>query len=138
MANIEGGCLCGKIRYKAVAEPVATALCHCKHCQKQTGSAFSALFAVPTGTLEINRSALKFYADTGESGQPVQRGFCPDCGSGVMTEVAVTPGLEWVRAGSLDDSSWYKPAVNIWCDSAQPWTPMTEGVACVPGNPPLS
>ena len=47
MAHIEGGCLCGKVRYTATAEPVATALCHCTHCQKHTGSAFAALFAVP-------------------------------------------------------------------------------------------
>ena len=136
MAHIEGGCLCGKVRYTISAEPVATALCHCKHCQKHTGSAFAALLAVPSNALNIDKSSLKFYGDKGDSGHYVKRGFCPECGSGVMSEVEVTPGLEWLRAGSLDDSSWYKPGINIWCASAQHWVTMPEGVPSVPGNPP--
>ncbi len=136
MAEIKGGCLCGKVRYKLLAQPVVTALCHCKHCQKMTGSAFSAVFAVPKGTVEINRSSLKFYADKGDSGHFVHRGFCPECGGGVMSDVEVTPDLEWIRAGSLDDASWYKPGANIWCASAMQWVSMLEGTPEFPGNPP--
>lgn len=136
MSKIEGSCLCGQIHYQSSAEPAVMALCHCTHCQKQSGSAFSALVAVPAGTLEINRAQLKFYDDKGDSGQPVRRGFCPNCGSAVISEVAVTPDLEWIKAGTLNDTSWYSPTVSIWCDSAQKWTPMPEGMVKVPGSPP--
>lgn len=136
MSKVKGSCLCGGIHYESSAEPAAMALCHCTHCQKQSGSAYSALVAVPAGTLEINRSQLKFYEDKGSSGLAVRRGFCPTCGSAVLSEVAATPGLEWIKAGTLDDTSWYQPAVSIWCDSAQHWTPLPEGMAKFPGNPP--
>jgi hypothetical protein len=53
MSNIVGGCLCGSVSYEADAEPVLTALCHCKHCQKQTSSAFSVLVALPKGSLRF-------------------------------------------------------------------------------------
>ena len=49
--NVVGGCLCGGVRYASEAEPVLTALCHCRHCQKQTSSAFSVLVALPKGSL---------------------------------------------------------------------------------------
>ena len=45
--HIEGGCLCGSIRYTCDAEPALTANCHCKHCQRQSGSAFSTIIGVP-------------------------------------------------------------------------------------------
>ena len=138
MSKVEGSCLCGQVYYKSSAEPAVMALCHCTHCQKQSGSAFSALVAVPAGTLEINRSQLKFYDDKGDSGLAVRRGFCPNCGSAVISEVEATPTLEWIKAGTLNDTSWYSPSVSIWCDSAQHWMPMPEGMMKVPGSPPRS
>ena len=51
MADIVDGCLCGNVRYRVDAEPVMTAVCHCAHCQKQTGTSFSILVAVPAGNL---------------------------------------------------------------------------------------
>jgi hypothetical protein len=136
MGNIEGGCLCGAIRYSSNAEPVMTAVCHCKHCQRQTGSAFSPLVAVPKGTLDMDRILLTTFDDVGESGLPVKRNFCGKCGSPITTEVAAMPDLEWIKAGTLDDTSWVSPAVHIWCDSAQPWTTMSDSSAKFPKNPP--
>ena len=55
--KIEGGCLCGKVRYAGEAEPIFAGLCHCTHCQKHNGSAFSGVVAVPNrGGLSV-RSA---------------------------------------------------------------------------------
>lgn len=120
MAKITGGCLCGKVRYSADAEPAFTALCHCRNCQKQTGSAFSTVVAVPEAALNVT-GELKTYEDKGESGQPILRRFCPECGSSVMAEAKVMPGLELIEAGTLDDPSWVTPAMQVWCNSAQPW-----------------
>jgi len=52
MTNIVGGCLCGAVRYESEAEPVLTAVCHCRDCQKQTSSAFSVLVALPKAACE--------------------------------------------------------------------------------------
>src|SRR4028119_4236 len=137
MADIVGGCLCGNVRYSSDAEPVMTAVCHCSHCQTQTSSAFSILVAVPKGSLQIEGEPLAAYETQGESGQPIIRKFCPNCGSPVVSDVTVTPDLEWIKAGTLDDTSWLQPQVHWWCDSAQPWVKIDEAVPAFAGNPPL-
>jgi hypothetical protein len=102
MQQMVGGCLCGKVRYAAEADPVFTAVCHCKNCQKQAGTS-------------------KTFEDTGDSGKPVHRNFCPDCGSPITSVVDAMPGLTFIKAGTLDDPSWLKPTMEVYCDSAQPW-----------------
>lgn len=120
MASIAGGCLCGKVRYSAEAEPMFTGLCHCRNCQKETGSAFAIVLAVPQPAVSV-QGELKTYEDKGDSGQAMFRRFCPECGSSVMEEAAAMPGVLMIHAGTLDDSSSVKPAMQIYCDSAQPW-----------------
>jgi hypothetical protein len=120
MAKLSGGCLCGKVRYSTSAEPVFTAICHCKNCQKQAGTAYSVVTAFPRDTLSIE-GTLKAYRDTGDSGQPVHRNFCPDCGSPITSEVSAMPDLVFLKAGTLDDTSRLKPTMEIYCSSAQPW-----------------
>ena len=83
--KLSGGCLCGGVRYACDADPVLTALCHCQHCQKQTSAPYSIVVAVPKGSLVIERGTLKTFADTGDSGQPVDRSFWPDCGSPIRS-----------------------------------------------------
>lgn len=137
MQELRGGCLCGAVRYRCDAEPLMTAICHCKHCQRQTGTAFSILVAVPKGSLVMEGAQPDTYQDVGESGLPVLRKFCSKCGSPIVSEVAATPTMDWLKAGTLDDPSWLQPQVNIWCASAQPWVPMNDAIPGFPGNPPL-
>ncbi|MFC7518986.1 GFA family protein [Herbaspirillum sp. GCM10030257] len=68
MAKIVGGCLCGSVRYSGDVDPVMTAVCHCKHCQRQSGSASSPIIAFPKGTLQIDKTHLNIYEDVGEIG----------------------------------------------------------------------
>ena len=120
MANITGGCLCGRVRYTVTGEPAFSGLCHCRNCQRYTGSAFEALIAFPAASVSV-QGELKTYDDTGDSGQPVHRRFCPNCGSGVVNEVDVLPGVTIVLAGTLDDPAAFKPAMDVYWSSAQPW-----------------
>lgn len=136
MPKIQGGCLCGAVRYRSDAEALMTAICNCKHCQRQTGTAFSVLVAVPKGTLMMEGAQPEVYHDVGSSGLPVLRKFCSKCGSPIFSEVAATPGMDWIKAGTLDDTSWLQPQVNIWCDSAQAWVQMSDAIPRIPGNPP--
>src|SRR5215203_1715238 len=86
MPNIVGGCLCGSVSYESEAEPTLTAVCHCRHCQKQTSSAFSMFIVLPKGSLRIEGEPLAAFEDVGESGLPVFRKFCPKCGSAIVGE----------------------------------------------------
>ena len=136
MPNIVGGCLCGSVRYESEAEPILTAVCHYRHCQKQTNSAFSIFIVLPKGSLRIEGEALAAFEDVGESGLPVFRKFCPKCGSAIVSEVVATPDVEWLNAGTLDDPSSFRPQMNLWCDSAQPWVNIDDTIPAYPGNPP--
>ena len=118
--QISGGCLCGQVRYKAEAEPAFVGVCHCRNCQKQGGSAFSIVVAIPKPALSIEGSP-KTYADRGDSGKVLNRSFCPECGSSLFDEAEAMPNVAMIQAGTLDDASWVKPTMEIFCDSAQPW-----------------
>jgi hypothetical protein len=117
-----GGCLCGKVRYTLNAEPAICVTCHCKNCQRQAGSALSIIIGVPEAAVE-STGELKTYNDTGDSGATVRRQFCPECGSPVFT-LLEQPGLMFIKAGTLDDTSDLQPAFHCYTKSRQAWTPM--------------
>jgi hypothetical protein len=118
--ELTGGCLCGRVRYTIKSESVFSGLCHCRNCQGYTGSAFETAVAFPTEAVRIT-GELKTLHDTGDSGQPVRRNFCPNCGSGIMAQCDVLPGLTIVLAGGLDDPGAFKPTIDVYRSRAQPW-----------------
>ena len=125
MAQITGGCLCGNIRYTIKSEP-SVGQCHCKNCQRQSGSAFSVNLTVPTSDLQLV-GELKIYEDREtSSGKPVYRCFCPECGSPIKSDCASFEGYVFVKAGTLDDLTWgwLKPTAQYYCESRQPWVPI--------------
>lgn len=120
MTKIAGGCLCGAVRYRSDAEPKGAGVCHCTHCQKTSGSAFSVNVFVPAEGFAIS-GRLTSYTDTADSGRTLQRRFCGTCGSSIMSETAAFPGMVILKAGSLDDRSWVKPVAHVWASSKQDW-----------------
>ena len=116
--KIEGGCLCGKVRYTADAEPAFVGVCHCKNCQKGTGTAFSVVVAIPTPALSV-QGTLQTFVGRGDSGKATYRRFCPECGSAL-----------------IDDASWVKPGAEIYTDSAQPWVSLGGERQRFPKMPP--
>jgi len=120
MTTFAGGCLCGRVRYSTEAAPTFSGVCHCRDCQRATGSAFAPVLAFPKAEVRIE-GALTTYEGTGDSGKPIWRSFCPNCGSGVCDEVAIMPGVLMILAGTLDDPALMQPTMEIFCASAQPW-----------------
>jgi hypothetical protein len=116
-----GGCLCGAIRY-AVSAPLANVIaCHCTHCRKISGAGSSHNVAIPTSALTITQGEPKVYADTADSGNQLNRFFCGNCGSSLFSRREKMPEMTVLKAGTLDDASGLKLAMNIWTDSALPW-----------------
>jgi len=133
---LTGRCLCGAVTYSADAEPLIQAVCHCTDCQRQTGDPFSAIVAVPGGAFSVEGDTLTSFSTTGEDhGGETERKFCSACGSPLFSIAAVAPELVFIKAGSLDDVSWFQPAVEAWTSSAQPWTPEFEGTAKLERGP---
>ena len=134
MAKIEGGCSCGKVRYSSDADPIFTGLCHCRTCQKITGSSFSVVLAVPAAALSVT-GEVKVFDNKGDTGQLVHSTFCPNCGSPVLTAADIMRDVVMIRAGTLDDPSSLKPTMEIYCDSKQPWVSLGGGLQSFPKMP---
>ena len=136
-APFSGGCLCGAIRYESRAEPLFSINCHCRDCQRTTGTAYAPVLAVPRDALSITQGEPTYYTSQSDSGETVSRGFCPECGSGIFSKLSANPDIVGLKAASLDDPSWFRPAVDIYTDSAQPWDVMNPDLPKVPKMPQM-
>lgn len=124
---IEGGCNCGAVRYKLAGKPVVTAQCHCRNCQRQSGSAFSVNLVVRQSEVETS-GELTTYADTDTlSGNPVYRRFCGTCGSPIFSDLSDSKGMTIIKLGTLDDPAAFAPAVSVWTSTKLPWVELPAG-----------
>jgi len=130
-----GGCICGGVRYECAADPIAMGNCHCRDCQRASGSAYAPALLVPASAVSIT-GEVKYYDVTGDSGSIVQRGFCPTCGARLFGKAAAAAGIIDIMVGSLDDPSWYRPQADIYTASAQPWDHMNPDLSKFVKLPP--
>ncbi|MEO9601152.1 GFA family protein [Parasphingorhabdus sp.] len=132
--TMTGQCLCGTVSYKIEGDLQMCGVCHCKNCQRQAGSSYSVLFAVADEQIEISGN-LTTYDDHSDSGNVVHRHFCGTCGSPVKTSLPTQPGMTYIKAGTLDDTSVLQPQIHFWTGSKQPWVEIDANVAQMEGNP---
>jgi hypothetical protein len=118
---LEGGCQCGAVRYRLSAPPLMIYNCHCKNCQKITGSAFVVSASVLESSFVIVKGTPKRIEWTADSGNRRFGDFCGDCGSRIVNGQVPSMGVLSLRAGTFDDTSWVEPVGDIWTRSAQPW-----------------
>jgi hypothetical protein len=126
MSERKGGCLCGAVRYELKAEPAMTAVCHCTHCQRQSGSVFSSNVVVMAADY-VQHGTTKVFEDTGDSGQGVHRHFCGNCGSPILSMIDLMPGMLMVKMGTLDDFSGIMPGMEFYTDHAANWVSPIDG-----------
>jgi hypothetical protein len=104
----EGGCLCGAIRFRATAEPVQTTICHCRFCQRVTGSAFLVEPIFGKSNVVFSGAAPKVYERRSDgSGKLVRLNFCGECGSPLFLGFDRFPDYIGVFAGAFDDPNWF-------------------------------
>jgi len=121
MGEVKGGCLCGALRYRLKSAPTSVVICHCTHCQKVSGSAFSTNATIAESDI-VFEGEMASFADKGESGNVLNRCFCPRCGSSIASRPAHRPDVLVLKVGSLDDHSSLQAAgLEIWTRSRQPW-----------------
>ncbi len=131
---LRGGCVCGAIRYEIAQEPLRVYACHCKDCQRSTGSAFAIGVVVPSEALQLTGPDTQLVPNgITEGGRRKSLSACPKCGTRLFSDRRP----DWrsrgmVRAvlgGTLDDTSWLRPTIHVWTRSAQPWVILPEGSA---------
>ncbi|WP_460156731.1 GFA family protein [Pseudomonas sp. S2_H10] len=135
MTSIDGGCLCGCVKYSSHVAPLTTAVCHCTDCQKQSGSAFSINLLLPAEGFVVAGETLASYEKPGGSGHPVRRFFCNACGSALYSEIAAMPGVLAIKAGTLSNAAQAQPGMHLWCASALPWVAPDRDLPCFEQSP---
>ena len=136
MANaLTGGCACGAIRYECSSEPVISANCYCRDCQRASGAAMASVLGVPKAAVKILKGDVRYFDVTADSGKKISRGFCPTCGSPLFGLFEGMPEQMGIRATSLDDPGKFKPGMNIYMSSALPWAPVSENLPKFPKMP---
>ena len=130
-----GGCLCGAVKYEFDKSNLISAHhCHCIDCQKSTGSGKSTILMLPAQAILMN-GELKFYTSPTSSGRNMSRGFCEECGSPVLSFIKEMQEVNFLKAGSLDDSSWLKIDSNFYSSSAHSWSPIDDDILSFTHNP---
>jgi|SRR5580700_1423513 len=134
--TMTGGCLCGAIRYEVTGEPIFSTHCHCRDCQRASGSAYVATARLPAGGFRITKGSPKRFVGKADSGNEVTRVFCGDCGSPLYSQVSARLDLIGLRVTSLDDPSGFRADADIFVRSAQPWDHMDPAIPKYDTYPP--
>ncbi len=129
---LEGGCLCGAVRYRVTAEPIDSTYCHCRMCQRRSGAPAVATVEVPTGGLAFVQGEPAAY----RSSSMAQRLFCRDCGTELYFTLLDEPPSLSLNLGTLDDPEAVRPTKHIWTSSQVSWFDIDDGLPRHPENAP--
>jgi hypothetical protein len=126
--TLDGGCDCGTVRYRLESAPMFVHCCHCRDCQRQTGSAFVLNALIETARVLMLGGEAEATAMRTDSGKPHQVQRCSKCRTAVWSVYGGLQQLRFVRVGTLDDPSSLEPDVHIYTRSKLPWVKLPEGV----------
>jgi hypothetical protein len=111
-AKYTGRCECGAITYEFNTVPDFVADCYCKDCQRSSGGVMASYFSVAEDDFKLLSGDPRSYAYVADSGNTLERNFCPDCGARVFTnKLSGFPGTVFVMLGSLDDPETVRPPI---------------------------
>lgn len=127
-----GGCLCGGVRFETRGAPLRVTICHCRFCQRATGSAYMVEPIFRLDDLEVRGSPTVFDLRSAGSGQTVHVHFCATCGTKLFLTFERFEGMCGVYAGTFDDPRWIEVgpdnAKHIFVEAARPDTILPPGI----------
>lgn len=126
--RLEGGCACGAVRYRLRSAPMFVHCCHCRDCQRQTGTAFVLNAIIETDRIEALSGEPQPVPVPTDSGRPHDIYRCPSCQTAMWSDYGRRPSLRFVRIGTLDDPAALPPDVHIYTRSKLPWVILPDGV----------
>ena len=126
--QIEGGCYCGAVRYKAEGDSIFKGQCHCRECQYGSGGGPNYVMALPEAGFEYTKGQGKGFTRS-DLDNPVTREFCAECGTGILSRAPGMPGAIILKVGTLDDMSVYGgPQMAIFTIDKQTFHQLPEGL----------
>lgn len=127
-ALADGGCACGAVRYALSDAPMVVHCCHCRSCQRETGSAFVLNAVIESDRLRITRGMVDYVLTPSASGKGQEIARCPDCRVALWSHYAGSGRQSaFVRVGTLDDPAACRPDVHIFIATKLPWVVVPEG-----------
>jgi len=130
---LEGGCTCGAVRYRMTRPPLFVHCCHCRWCQRETGSAFALNAMIETDRLALLAGAPETVDTPSLSGRGQRIVRCPACRIALWSHYAGAGGkIAFVRVGTLDEPDRLPPDVHIFTESKQPWVVLPPGAPAFP------
>lgn len=129
---IEGGCDCRLIRYRMTGAPLFTHCCHCRWCQRETGSAFALNAMIETDRIVSLGGEVDWVDTPSASGAGQRIARCPRCRLALWSHYAgAGPVIAFLRVGTLDEPDRMPPDIHIFTSTKQPWVILPEGVPAV-------
>ena len=123
-----GGCACGKVRYRLSDDPIVVHCCHCRSCQRESGSAFALNAVIEADRVELLGKAPERIDTPSDSGRGQAVFRCSECRVALWSHYAgAGETANFVRAGTLDDPDACPPDVHIFTRSKQPWVILPGG-----------
>jgi hypothetical protein len=131
--SFEGGCTCGFVRYRMASRPLFVHCCHCRWCQRETGSAFALNALIEAERTHLLEGWTDLVDTPSASGKGQRIARCPRCRVAVWSHYAgAGEKMCFVRVGTLDDPDRLPPDIHIFTASKQPWVVLPPDVPAVP------
>lgn len=131
-----GRCQCGDVTFEIDAEPMMAGQCHCRDCQRSSGTGHVNIVGFPRTAVRVTGTTATFQS-LADSGATVTRSFCPRCGSRLFGATTSMPDMLTVNAGVLDDMSAYRAQMTVYAKRRPAWDPVAEGVPVFEAMPPM-
>lgn len=125
---LDGGCGCGRVRYRLREAPMFVNACHCTWCRRETGGAFVINAVIETDRIELAGAAPVAIAVPTESGRPHDIYRCPTCQVALWSDYGRRPAIRFVRVGTLDEPARLRPDAHIFVRSKLPWLALDPAV----------
>src|SRR5579862_4490227 len=131
--SAEGGCTCRAVRYRLVRTPLFVHCCHCRWCQRETGSAFALNAMIEAERVEIMSGSPEVVDTPSNSGKGQKITRCPACRIALWSNYAgAGDAVRFVRVGTLLEPDRLPPDIHIFTASKQPWVVLHPGTPAVP------
>jgi len=130
---LEGGCDCGRVRYRMQTAPLIVHCCHCRWCQRESGAAFALNALLEAERLVHLKEEPEIIDTPSASGRGQRIARCPACRLALWSHYAgAGPIIRFIRVGTLDTPEVLQPDIHIFTASKQPWVVLPDGARAVP------
>jgi hypothetical protein len=126
--SFDGGCTCGSVRYRMNTAPLFVHCCHCRWCQRETGTAFALNAMIEADCVQLLQGEVEVIDTPSNSGKGQRISRCPHCRVALWSNYGGGgDAIRFVRVGTFDEPAQFTPDVHIFTASKQPWVQLPAG-----------